>query len=562
MRKRITLQHTAFALLTISLAAVNLPGAEKASQSPGIQKEEASALHPAGGGLEQRLEALRSQDMRPHFETMLGRPMLFVDGVPFVVLTAEVPWHQSHYGHYPETMGYWDYLYPAARKMHLNALKVTVKWSQIEPRKGVYDFSYVDHVKGLAEANGLKLILGWFGHYASGSSGNIYSNLDNYLFAPLDIVEDEETYPRAVDANGKSYHGCISYDYDAVIERESAAFRAFMRHIREVDAKTHTVLMIQVENEISVFNTTARGKPEMWRDHSPRSNELFKAGGYTNDLKYSAERLASGWLRRVTEAGAQEYELPFYMDFVGGTLAGTIGGEPGEDVATYLKLCPRATFLSMNLYSDSAREEDLRRRIEPFRVEGNIVAISETNSDRSAVAPRLAFLAIGDYGAPLFSPWAFNISWPTRGEPYVLKDGTLANGAFDLMRAYTTIERAMAPLALCAGTNKVKVLLEGETRETEVAGAKVEVTYDPGGQAMILHPDPNEFLVMGWKAAVTFETPLAKWPALKKLRVEAGRWEGPRWIPADDPVYYAVQNEREVRVRLFEEPLVVRVYAK
>jgi Beta-galactosidase len=513
-------------------------------------------------GLEQSLQTLRSQDMRPHFETVTGRQLLFVEGLPFFVLAAELPWHQSHYGRYRETMGDWDYLYPAARKMHLNTLKVPVKWSQIEPEKGVFDFAYVDHVKALADANGLKLILGWFGHYASGSSGNIYSNLDNYLFAPMDIVEDEKTYPRAVDADGKSYHAIISYDCDAVIEREAAAFRAFMRHIREIDARSRTVIMIQVENEISVFNSTAARNPKMWRDHSPRSNELFEAGGYTDDLKYSAERLASGWLRRVTEAGAQEYALPFYMDFVGGELAGMVGGEPGEDVATYLKLCPRTAFVSMNLYSGSAREADLRRRIEPYRVERNIVAISETNSDRSAVAPRLAFLAIGDYAAPLFSPWAFNISWPTRGEPYVLKDGTLANGAFDLMRAYTGVERAAAPIALCAGTEKLKVLLDGEIRETEVAGAKVGVVYDPGGQLMILHPEPDEFLVIGWKSSVTLETPMAKWPTLKKLRVEAGRWEGLRWSPAPDPVYYAVQGERAVRIRLFEEPLVIRVFAK
>lgn len=523
------------------------------------------SLLPAGilcAGLEQSLQTLRSQDMRPHFETVTGRQLLFVEGLPFFVLAAELPWHQSHYGRYRETMGDWDYLYPAARKMHLNTLKVPVKWSQIEPEKGVFDFAYVDHVKALADANGLKLILGWFGHYASGSSGNIYSNLDNYLFAPMDIVEDEKTYPRAVDADGKSYHAIISYDYDAVIEREAAAFRAFMRDIREIDARSRTVIMIQVENEISVFNSTAARNPKMWRDHSPRSNELFEAGGYTDDLKYSAERLASGWLRRVTEAGAQEYALPFYMDFVGGELAGMLGGEPGEDVATYLTLCPRTAFVSMNLYSGSAREADLRRRIEPYRVERNIVAISETNSDRSAVAPRLAFLAIGDYAAPLFSPWAFNISWPTRGEPYVLKDGTLANGAFDLMRAYTGVERAAAPIALCAGTEKLKVLLDGEIRETEVAGAKVGVVYDPGGQLMILHPEPDEFLVIGWKASVTLETPMAKWPTLKKLRVEAGRWEGLGWSPAPDPVYYAVQGERAVRIRLFEEPLVIRVFAK
>ena len=203
--------------------------------------------------LDQDIAKLSSKDLRPHFEAVDGRQILFVDGHPFFMLAAEIPWYQSYYGHYRETMGGWDSLYPAAKKMHLNTVKVAVKWSQIEPQKGVFDFSYVDHVKALAEANGLKLILGWFGHYASGASGNIYRNLDNQVFVPMDIVEDEKTYPRAVDGDGKSYHSIISYDSDAVIKREATAFRAFMRHIREVDSKRHTILMIQVENEINVF---------------------------------------------------------------------------------------------------------------------------------------------------------------------------------------------------------------------------------------------------------------------------------------------------------------------
>jgi len=66
------------------------------------------SLLPAGilhAGLEESLQTLRSQDMYPHFDTVRGRQIFFVEGLPFFVLTAEVPWHQSHYGRYRETMG-------------------------------------------------------------------------------------------------------------------------------------------------------------------------------------------------------------------------------------------------------------------------------------------------------------------------------------------------------------------------------------------------------------------------------------------------------------------------
>ena len=200
-----------------------------------------------------------SQNHLPHFEKVHGRDILFVDGLPFTALAVEIPWDQLIYGKYRETMGAYDYLYPAAEDMGLNALKVPVKWSMVEPEKGVFDFTYIDHAKTMAERYHLKLILNWFGHYASGN-GNIYLNLTGQVFAPMDIIEDQERYPRAIDADGVTHHAAISYEYDAVIEREIAAFRAFMKHIRDVDSETHTIIMIQVENEIAVFGADRQNR--------------------------------------------------------------------------------------------------------------------------------------------------------------------------------------------------------------------------------------------------------------------------------------------------------------
>src|SRR6266571_2941622 len=128
-----------------------------------------------------------SQNLMPHFEEANGRKVLYVDGRPFTVLAVEIPWWDLIYGRYRETETAYDFLYPVAEKMSLNALKVPIKWSMIEPEKGVYDFSYVDHAKSMAEKHHLKLALNWFGHYASGD-GTIYLNLTGELFAPMYIV--------------------------------------------------------------------------------------------------------------------------------------------------------------------------------------------------------------------------------------------------------------------------------------------------------------------------------------------------------------------------------------
>ena len=102
-----------------------------------------------------------SQNLVPHFEEASGRKILYVDGQPFTALAVEIPWWDLIYGKYKETQGAYDKLYPAAAKLGLNALKVPIKWSMIEPERGVYDFSYVDHVKSMAEKSRLKLILNW-----------------------------------------------------------------------------------------------------------------------------------------------------------------------------------------------------------------------------------------------------------------------------------------------------------------------------------------------------------------------------------------------------------------
>ena len=349
----------------------------------------------------------------PHFETVDGRKVYFVDGLPFTALAVETHWDQIVYGRYRETMSAYDYTYPAAEAMHLNALKVPVKWSQVEPEEGVYDFSYVDHARRMAERHHLKLILNWFGHYASGQ-GTAYRNFTGEVFAPMYIIKDEKRFPRAVDADGKPHPDALSYDYPAVIEKEVAAFRAFMEHIRKVDGDTHTVVAVQIENEIAVFGSDRRN-PKMWRDHSPAAERRFKEKGFNDDLKYTAWDYAANWLRPITDAGAKEYPIPFFVNFVGGKLADWMnGGAPGEDVATYLENCPAIAFAGLNNYVRSPPDysaDDFRMTFNSYRVGRNLPALTETNSGASAVAPRSLFLSVGEYGSPVFAPWALIASY-------------------------------------------------------------------------------------------------------------------------------------------------------
>ncbi len=502
-----------------------------------------------------------SNNRLPHFEEANGRQLLFVEGRPFTVLTVEIPWWDVTSR---ETYAAYDYLYGAAKSMGLNALKVPIKWSLVEPERGVYDFSYVDHVKATAEKYGLKLVLNWFGHYAS-NDGTIYGNLTGQLYAPSYVVEDDKTYPRAVDADGVAHHNAASYEDDAIVHREIAAFRAFMEHIRKIDADTRTILMIQVENEIAVFGSDRQNR-KLWRDHSPAANALFSEKGFTDDLKYSAWRLSSNWIARLTEAGAQVYPLPFFHNYVGGKVADwMVGGAPGEDVATYLENCPRIAFIGVNLYvPPDASVDELRGALVRYRVGRNLPAITETNSGPDPVAARLAYLAAGEFGAPIVAPWALSVSYPAAYAPYVQKDGTLANGAFGLREAYSTLGMAMPQISAHAASSKLRVFMarvpgQKFSQTENVNGTRVTVSGENNGQAIVVHPSAHEFMFVGYRSEVILHSDAFRWPTLKAVHIERGRWQDEQWQKEGEPLHGFDQSKNTLSVDL-DFPQVVRVF--
>ena len=516
-----------------------------------------------------------SSNRTPHFEEANGRKILYVDGQPFSVLAVEIPWWDLIHSRYKETENAYDNLYPAASKLGLNALKVPIKWSMVEPEQGTYDFSYVDHAKHMAEKNHLKLVLNWFGHYASGD-GTIYGNLAGELYAPMYIVSDEKTYPRAVDGDGIPHHNAISYDYNPVIDRETAAFRAFMRHIKEVDSQTHTILMIQVENEIAVFGADRKNQ-KLWRDHSPASDQQFAEHRFTDDLKYSAWDLSYNWIRRITDAGAAEYPIPFFHNYVGGKIADwMVGGAPGEDVGTYLENCPNISFIGVNSYfcaewrqdNSCAREsqasvDELREPLKRYSVGRNLPAITEINSGDTPVTSRLAYIAVGEFGSPLYAPWALTESYPESYEPYILPDGTEANGASALRETYMSLTKALPQIAYYAHTDKLGVFMSqlpgqrfSETKE--VNGFEVTVSGEHNGESIVIHPFGHKFLIVGFRSSVSINDPAFEWPRMKSVRVRRVRWMQDHWEDDGEANYGVDQSHKILSVEL-ESPQAVLV---
>ena len=174
-------------------------------------------------------------------------------------------------------------VWPRLAAMHLNTVLLPVAWETIEPEEGKFDFTCVDGLLEGARENNLKLIVLWFGAWK-----NTFSS-----YVPAWVKTNSERFPRVQTSDGRSTERLSPFS-TAVRDADARAFAKLMHHLREADGDTHTVLMVQVENEVGVI-------PES-RDHSAAANDAFTAAvppALTNFLRKAPHDLGPGVSRNM-----------------------------------------------------------------------------------------------------------------------------------------------------------------------------------------------------------------------------------------------------------------------
>ena len=192
----------------------------------------------------------------PHLHKQGSATQLIVDGKPFLLLSGEL---SNNAATSLESM---EPIWPKLVAANLNAVLVGVSWAQFEPEEGNFNYTQVDGVIAKARENHLRLVFIWFGCWKNGTSS----------YPPYWVKKDFVRFPRIQIGEGKtvSISGpveLLSTFSDATRDADAAAFAALMRHIKEVDGVEHTVLMMQVENEVGVLRDS--------RDRSPAANRAF-----------------------------------------------------------------------------------------------------------------------------------------------------------------------------------------------------------------------------------------------------------------------------------------------
>ena len=495
-----------------------------------------------------------------------GRWALLADGKPYLILGGQIHNSSAWPSELPQV---WE----SIAALHANTVEAPIYWEQLEPQQGRFDFTNVDALVDGARAHHLHLILLWFGTWKNG----------NMHYAPSWVKADTTRFPRVIRADGQPID-VLSPMSRNTLDADKAAFTALMQHLRQVDGEQHTILMIQVENESGNIGSV--------RDFSAEANRSF-AGPVPADLLAIAAQKPGTWhevfgneadeifqayyqakyINEIAAAGKRTFDIPYYInvwiDYPAAELPQRQLDQPGigypsggavqKLVGLWRKLAPSIDLIGPDIYTDDSPM--YRATIAAYKRPDNPLWIPETG--RSDSFAKFLFYALGD-GAIGFSPFGVDQSgwnilgdepWTAHARNFALlapMDREIAQLAFEGKLKTAVEEPGSATHEVDFGTWQATVQFGFPQHD----GRPAPGTKDAHGTALIAQLGPDEFLVTGIDASVTFHLP-GKQPWIRSmiLTAEEGRYDAGVW----KPLRLLNGDETDRGLSFYEKPTVVRV---
>lgn len=496
----------------------------------------------------------------PHLRATGRATQLMVDGEPFLILGGELRNSSS------SSLEYMRPIWPRLVDLNINTVLAPVSWELIEPAEGAFDFRLVDGLITGARQYNLRLILLWFGSWKNGMSS----------YVPAWVKRDTKRFPRARRADGTPVD-VLSTLADANWRADSSAFAALMRHLREVDGKNHTVIMVQVENEVGLLGDSrdrsaaaeeafAGAVPadflqflqhrndllphlrERWEQGGRRTSgsweEVFGTGLETDEL-FMAWHYAR-YIDQVAAAGKAEYALPLFVNAwlnnavalpgfpAGGNNPGDYpsGGPLPHVMDLWRAAAPHLDFLAPDIYAPN-----FDVWCEGYTQLGNPLFIPETRADPDGT-PNL-FRAVAAFAAIGTSPFGVD---------------ALEGDWADALRTTYGILGQLAPLILAHGGSDALVGFrldrEQPTMVTQLGGYELQIMHErlgthalskylgrvPDDQikpayGLIIATGAGSYVGAGFGFVVTFRS-MAPAPAEVGIEaVEEGEYRNGVWTP-------------------------------
>ena len=498
---------------------------------------------------------------------------LFVDDKPFIMLSGEL--HNSSASSIEYMRPIWDRL----GALHLNTVIGTASWELVEPEEGKFDFSLVDDQITEARKRKMRLVLIWFGTWKNAGSS----------YVPYWVKADQKRFPSMVlkirpDGGLATYlaksmeqqgTGPLTPFGKETIKADAGAFRALMRHIKEVDPQ-HTVVMMQVENEVGSVGDSrdrsslaeaawAEAVPAELMDYLathkasllPEIQDIWGRNGFRQQGSWEevfgkdewADEVfmayyMGGYINQVAEAGKSELNIPMYVNaWLGPQPKAELPGEwpSGGPVAGVMDVY-RAAAPSLDLFAPDIYIPDFKGTCALYNRSGNPLFIPEAQ-DRAGNL----FWALGNHAA---------LGWSAFGVEDLSPDGQVA-------QAYKLLSEMVPQLAAWQAAGKVKAILVAEGEKPQpisMGGYKIALAGGMGLGAQDSKPDasselaggvslgsralasdkrpfaivvntaPNEFLFIGSNGEPTFtlDSGVGKVVIASK---DEGRYEHGAWVP-------------------------------
>jgi beta-galactosidase GanA len=484
--------------------------------------------------------------LSPHLAYKNGYAELSVDDHPFLMTAGELGNSSA------SNMAYMKPIWPRLSKMHLNTLLAPVYWELLEPHENQFDFSLVDAMLADARSHNIKLVFLWFGTWKNSMS----------CYVPAWIKTDQQRFPRAAGSIGLPEEIITPFSKNA-LAADKKAFTALMRHIKAVDERRHTVLMIQVENEIgmlpsardhSALADTAFLAPvpaklmeylDIHRDKlAPETKERWEAGGYKTSGDWedifgkslATDEFFMAWyfgtfVDEIARAGKAVYDIPLYVNAALNAPGKMPGQYPSAGplphvIDIWKAAAPSIDFLSPDFYT-----ANFRYWADRYTRSDNPLFIPEHRFEAGADAK--ALYAFGHYHALGFSPFSVESS---------LKPEDEAIG-----KVYDIIQQLMVQVFAARQKGWVDGVLlskEEDSCRFEMGDYIMTATHEltlgwspkakddkwPLTGGIIIGLSNDEFYVGGTGLVLTFQPKTAGWRA-GILSVEEGRFVNGKWQP-------------------------------
>jgi beta-galactosidase GanA len=473
----------------------------------------------------------------PHLRKQGTATQLIVDGKAFLALAGELS-NSSATG-----VDYMKRVWPKlVAQKGLNTVLAGVSWNQVEPQEGKFDFTVLDSVIEGARQNNIRVVLLWFGSWKNGTSS----------YPPDWVKKDFERFPRAQPTEGRSIEqlSCFS---EANRDADARAFAALMRHVKQVDGRRHTVIMIQVENEINGLDHSPLANkaredrvPAELMDYlqshkdtlTPEVRQVWEAAGFktagTWDEVFGksggADEIFIAWhyakyAGRVAEAGKAEYPIPMYANTWGeGFPRGNAraNGAPKPSVIDVWRAgAPKIDMLSPDIYYS-----DFKAFCAQYTQSGNPLFIPETRYEMDS---RLLY-ALGRHDAIGVS--LMGVERAVTPDPQLITGCEMITQLAPLIAKHQG-DGSMSAVLLTTNDPPQKVQVGNYTMQVtrlrSRSSAPVQTAY---AAALFIAVGPDEYYAVGDGVSVTISPSATGLSHVGIGTVEEGTFVNGRWIPS------------------------------